>query len=293
MIIILIKICTSLLILLWNKCKGTSWMPSSVINAALIGITVNVAILNSYMDFNDYNTPIKTYVDDRTSFYLQTSSTKIVKIYAKLNNVNLEDDYLQLKSPSNKQFFSVDRINNDLGSYDTSSVAEVNIFLDPNRDSYQRTVFTILDLFGKVGGIFGLLTAACGFVVGVISKQIMLSSVFRRLYFTNHINFKNLKVKKIDSKRKVMNSIKEETKVSQNRKSTINSRIDDAKDLSEIGLQIEEREEQEETKRNNDFYLLKLQNMLKNRKRYQANWVHKILTYIPTCIWKYPGVQKK
>ena len=270
-------------------------MTSAIIDAAVIGISVNVAILNSYMDFNDYNTPIKTYVDDRTSFYLQTSSTKIVKIYAKLNNANLDDDYLKIKSSSNKQFFSVDRINNDLGSYDTSSVAEVGIFLDPNRDSYQRTVFTILDLFGTVGGIFGLLTAACGFVVGVISTQIMLSSVFRRLYFTNHINFENLTVKMIDRRRKVMNSIREETKANQNRNRnpTINSRVDDAKDLTEIGLQIEGREEQEEIKRDNDFYLLKLQNMLKNRKRYQANWVHKILTYIPTCLWKYPGIQKK
>ena len=57
--------------------------------------------------------------------------------------------------------------------------------MDPNRDFYQRTVFSILDLFGTIGGIFGLLTAACGFIIGFVSTQIMLSSVFRRLYYTN------------------------------------------------------------------------------------------------------------
>ena len=29
--------------------------------------------------------------------------------------------------------------------------------MDPNRDTYQRTVFSILDLFGTIGGIYGLL----------------------------------------------------------------------------------------------------------------------------------------
>ena len=62
-------------------------------------------------------------------------------------------------------------------------IFETSILMDPNRYLYQRTVFSIIYLSGTIGGIFGLLSSAWGFVVGIISTQIMLSSVFRRINY--------------------------------------------------------------------------------------------------------------
>ena len=113
-------------------------------------------------------------------------------MYAKLNQATLNDDYLKIKSSINKQFFSVDRVTNDFAIYPiTRAPLSVSIFMDPDRDFYQRTVFSILDLFGTIGGIFGLLTSTCRFFIGFISTQIMLSSVFRRLYYTNKFDEKS------------------------------------------------------------------------------------------------------
>ena len=108
-------------------------------------------------DFNDYTTPVKSYFDDRASFYLLSSYSKVAKIYAKLNKAILDDDYLKIKSATTKEFFSVDRISNDVATFDFDTVAEVAILMDSNRDTYRRSVFTILDVFGTLGGIFGLL----------------------------------------------------------------------------------------------------------------------------------------
>ena len=93
------------------------------------------------MDFNDYSTPVKSFFDDRASFYLLPTSTKVTKVYAKLNKAILDDDYLKIKSPTTKEFFSVDRIQSDIGSFAYDSVAQVGILLDPNKDTYKRTVF--------------------------------------------------------------------------------------------------------------------------------------------------------
>ena len=112
-------------------------------------------------------------------------------MYAKLNQATLNDDYLKIKSTIDKQFFSVDRVFSDFGSPTANEVINFSILMDPNRDFYQRTVFSILDLFGTIGGIFGLLTSACGFVIGLVSTQIMLSSIFRRLYYTNRFDTKS------------------------------------------------------------------------------------------------------
>ena len=109
-------------------------------------------------------------------------------MYAKLNKANLDDDYLKLKSSEEREFFSVERVQND-STIDNESIFNGSIFIDPNRDFYQRIVFKILDLFGTIGGIFGLLTSAWGFIIEIISVQVMLSSVFRRLYYNNNINW--------------------------------------------------------------------------------------------------------
>ena len=106
-----------------------------------------------------------------------------MKIYSRLNKVTLDDDYMMIKSAKNQEFFSVDNIRNDIGAFSPDYVAEAVILLDSYRDLYQRNAFTILDLFGIIGGIFGLLTSAFGFLLSMITTQIMLSSVFRRLYY--------------------------------------------------------------------------------------------------------------
>ena len=227
-----------------NRCEGSSCQPSSIIEKSILGITANVAILNSYLDFNDYDTPVKSYLDDRASFYLLSAYSKVAKVYAKLNKAILDDDYLKIKSATTKEFFSVDRVENDVGSFDYEVVAQVGILLDPNRDTYKRTVFTILDLSGTLGGIFGLLSSAWGFIIGMISTQIMYSSVFRRLYYTNNINFQSLAVNILNKSKKVSNMLYEEEKEHENKTKTlsVNSRIDDARNYTDIDLQYSENQ---------------------------------------------------
>ena len=111
------------------------------------------------MDFNNFDTPVKSYVDDRLSFYMQANYVKVVKMYAKLSKATLDDDYFKIQSPTKKEFFSIERAQND-GTNSNYYIFSAVILMDPNRDLYQRTVFSILDLFGTIGGIFGLLTSA-------------------------------------------------------------------------------------------------------------------------------------
>ena len=280
-----------------NRCKGTNWKPTALINSLIPGITANVAILNSYMDFNDYSNPVKSYFDDRASFYLLTAYAKVAKIYAKLNKAVLDDDYLKLKSTTTKEFFSVDRISNDVATFDYDVVAEVGILLDPNRDTYHRTVFTILDLFGTLGGIFGLLTSACGAIIGIMTTQIMLSSVFRRLYYTNKLNFDSLAIKIMDRSRKIASVLVEEDKQpdkKNNKSYTTKLKYDDSKSYSDIDVRLDDNNQTSEINKTNDeFVLHKLRTALKYRKKYQANCVHKWLTFIPSCMWPYKGILKK
>ena len=200
----------------FKKWVGAGWKPNSIIDAAISGLMANVVYINSYMDFNDFNNPIKTSLDDRISYYTVPNFTKIVKMYAKLNKATLDDDYFKINSSAEKQFFSIDRVVNDFSSAPTSTIFSLSIFMDPNRDLYQRTVFSILDLFGTIGGIFGLLTSACGFVIGFVSTQIMLSSIFRRLYYTNKFDPKSTEMIRFGERDNKFDSKLEEKKEENN-----------------------------------------------------------------------------
>ena len=128
------------------------------ISSKIQDTVISISYFNSYMDFNDFNTPVKSYLDDRLSFYLQPNYVKYIRMYAKLSKTTLDDDYFRIRSSNEKEFFSIERFQND-GTVHTFNYFNAAIMMDPNRDLYQRTVFSILDLFGTIGGIFGLLTS--------------------------------------------------------------------------------------------------------------------------------------
>ena len=70
------------------KWKGDGCQPLSIVDATLQQIIVSVSVLNNYMDFNDYSTPIKSHFDDRNSFHILPTFTKQIKIYLKLSEAN-------------------------------------------------------------------------------------------------------------------------------------------------------------------------------------------------------------
>ena len=80
-----------------------------------------------------------------------------MKLYAKLNEANLDDDYLNLKSPINKEFFTLEKAVLDINPISNNTFIDATIFLDYNKDTYKRSVYTIMDLFGNVGEVYGLL----------------------------------------------------------------------------------------------------------------------------------------
>ena len=75
----------------------------------------------------------------------------------KRNKATFDDDYFKLKSAKSEEFFCLNKVISDIGSVDLNTAYEATIYLDPSKDIYQRNVFTIMDLFGVIGGIYGLL----------------------------------------------------------------------------------------------------------------------------------------
>ena len=56
--------------------------------------------------------------------------------------------------------------------------------MDSQRDEYHRTVYSILDMTGQVGGVFEILTLFFGFIVSGYNKRMLLYSLAENIYYT-------------------------------------------------------------------------------------------------------------
>ena len=68
------------------------------------------------MNFDDYENPIKSYVDDIYTYQLSSSLDKRIKIYVKQNNLELNDNFVQIGNSKDYQFLNVERTSLDVAS---------------------------------------------------------------------------------------------------------------------------------------------------------------------------------
>ena len=86
--------------LLFTRCSGTDskgniWKTTSQINSALNDAKLGIAVVNSYFDFDDYNTPIKTFIDDQLNYYFLPGYEKETDVYIQNNSAEQLDNYFR------------------------------------------------------------------------------------------------------------------------------------------------------------------------------------------------------
>jgi len=112
-------------------------------------------------------------------------------MYVKENSVELSDSILGLGQTTSQEFFNIDNTVHDLHPFREQDFFEVSFVLDPQKDTYSRVVFSFFDLFGQLGGVFELMCISMGLLVGLFSKNVLLFSMFKRLYHTQSHNIQN------------------------------------------------------------------------------------------------------
>ena len=94
---------------------------------------------------------------------------------------------------------SIDTIETDFDIEDSEGVMlSVRIVQDDESEYYERRVYSLLDLFSQLGGVYELMRLSVGFTIGYFTKKFMMYSVFNHIYFveekrnySDHYNSKN------------------------------------------------------------------------------------------------------
>ena len=112
-----------------------------------------MVVINSYLDFNDYNDPIKHYIDDIHFFEIEPERTKRANIFIMKGEVSLEDSIFQLGYKRDGNFALVENTRTYEDSISDDTLATFYFRIDSKYYSYSRDVYTVLEFMGDIGGL--------------------------------------------------------------------------------------------------------------------------------------------
>ncbi|CAI2386634.1 unnamed protein product [Moneuplotes crassus] len=174
------------------------------LNEKINNMMVRVPFVNNYFDFDDYKNPVKTYIDDRFELYMIDTLYQQQNSFIQVNEAEVQDSYFAYQpGGSNKEFFEIERVDTKLISSQVHQGELLNLKFvkDAASKSYERTVFSFMEVTGNIGGLFEILQIAGGFIVGIFSGRLFTFSMFSSLY---HVDMpSNNKAKKVNEETKV------------------------------------------------------------------------------------------
>mmetsp|Transcript_32871 Transcript_32871/g.32219 ORF Transcript_32871/g.32219 Transcript_32871/m.32219 type:complete len:116 (+) Transcript_32871:730-1077(+) len=109
---------------------------------------------------------------------------KYSELYVKRSTVTLSDDLLPFGNDKEDSFLTIDNYQKDQETRDITDpiFIDLEIRQDSIVDSYERRVYSILDLSGQLGGFFEVLAVIGGAIVHYFSTKIYNYSLFKQLY---------------------------------------------------------------------------------------------------------------
>ena len=129
-------------------------------------------LLTPYFDFNDLENPIKYQLSDLQYMVLDSSYFYSANLKVRKNFYTLYDSIFGLSNEQSGTFYSYEDSNAyTLPPYE-NYLARIDIQLDAQIDRYERTVQTIFEAIGTIGGIYEILRIVIGTLVGLFVNKV-------------------------------------------------------------------------------------------------------------------------
>lgn len=134
-----------------NHCQSDADI-SSMITSGYI----DLALVNTYFDFDDYDEPVKSYVTSTNNMFLTPDLTQYYEGFIQQNKVSKSDNIFFTADFEEEYFYTIENRNFKTFNTEVSggAVAVIQIALDQQNQEYERVVFTFIDMFGFIGGLF-------------------------------------------------------------------------------------------------------------------------------------------
>ena len=133
---------------------------------------VDILILNPYFDFNDIEHPIKHQLSQAHGAILDINYLYVSSLNIRQNFYTLYDSIFGFSGEQSGTFYSYESSSTYTASPYDSYLLRADILLDAQIDRYERTVQTVFEAIGTIGGIYEILKIVTGTLVGILIKNI-------------------------------------------------------------------------------------------------------------------------
>ena len=126
---------------------------------------------------------MRRYLDDRYSYKLAPGFRKTVRTFVRPNTAEFRDSLFDLEFLESEQFYSVTDYDVDI-SLEVEDGVLLNYImrLDHNQDHYERSVYTLVDLTGQIGGLYEIFQLVGRLCIGFISSKILILTMMSKMY---------------------------------------------------------------------------------------------------------------
>ena len=169
-----------------SKCTGLpTWRTDAEINSVLNSMFVGFAIADYYFDIDDYSSPLKVNARNDITFIPTSGFTKVVNVKVRTNIVEDHPSPYPFSNSHSYEYYSVGEIVREVALSQNGQILQITFTLDNEYLQMSRSVYSLADMVGQVGGFGGMLISIFSFVVGVISTKVYQQSIMSEIYQVN------------------------------------------------------------------------------------------------------------
>ena len=99
---------------------------------------------------------------------------------------------IQINQVDTYSFYSIGEVDQDFDTEEADGVLlSIRIVQDDDVNIYERKVFSILEVFGQIGGVYEIIRLIFEVFVAFFAKRIMMYTLFSHIYFSEDNYIKN------------------------------------------------------------------------------------------------------
>ena len=172
-----------------NNNQGVVWKSKDEIDRAVENGYINIALIRTYFDHDDYENPVKTFFGETENYFMIKDLTTWVA-YLVQENTALKSDNLFYNEPFKEStFYDVgDKNIRMVNQATTGSFLFITVGPHAETIQYERTVYSLLDLFGYLGGLYDFMLFIGFWLVNSFQDKIFHNSIFSNLYQVKSAN---------------------------------------------------------------------------------------------------------
>lgn len=115
-------------------------------------------------------------------YNLVSQSRKQVTVYLKENVVERQDNFIQYFGQQTDTFYTVSGDREQYTNMYETEYFTAEFKLDSETQTFNRTVYSLLDLIAQIGGVFSVIQLICAVVFGYYAQKMLELTVLKLCY---------------------------------------------------------------------------------------------------------------